>query len=225
MRKILLALAAVIMLAVSTVAATVPGGATVQAPTSATIPCDKTTGKACKTPAIQATPDSTDAAATGWAMGGYPDYWDICAANGVGGTYWPYLVDKWNWAGHEIVLHPLNRCDGYSITNRFTYEYFTSTTESCGKITNTHKTWSPARGRYIWDQNPILWVNLAGKCTANNDPTTNDHQIQEYVGWLLGLAPDNGICSCVMGNTTTDRANVRFVVLHDVLDMDVVYNH
>lgn len=175
------------------------------------------------TPFADARPVGTDAAANGWAMGGYPNYWTICAANGVGGTYWPNVIRQWNWAGHELVLNVANRCDGYSITNRFTFEYLNSSTESCGKITNSHKTWSPARGKYIWDQNPILWVNINAKCTTNS--ISYDHQIQEYVGWLLGLAPDPHDCNCVMGNTVQDRNTVRYTVLGDVNDMDVIYRH
>lgn len=169
-------------------------------------------------------PAVTQAAATGWAMGGYPNYWTICAANGVGGTYWPNLVRKWTWVGHELNLVVQNRCDGYSITNRFTFEYYNNESDpNCAKITNNHKTWSPARGKYIWDQNPVLWVNIRSGCADN--PTEYDHNVQEYVGWLLGLEPDPDLCSCVMGTQAWDRNNIRYVVLHDILDMDVVYRH
>lgn len=116
-----------------------------------------------------------------------------------------------------------NRCDGYSITNRFTLESLNSTTIACAKITQAHQTWSPARGKYIWDQNPILWVNINDKCTTT--PTSYDHRVQMYIGWLLGLYPDPGDCNCVMGNTTNDIYSIRYVVLHDILDQDVVYRH
>lgn len=170
-----------------------------------------------------AAPAATQAAATGWAMGGLPNYWTICAANGVGGTYWADLVRKWTWAGHELDLRVQNRCDGYSITNRFTFEYMNSATESCAEITNGHRTWSPARQKYIWDRNPIVWVNINNKCTT--DSVSYDHQVQLAVGWLLGLYPDAQDCNCVMGNTVNDIYSIRYVVLHDILDMDVVYRH
>ena len=188
---------------------------------SSKIPCDKM--KMCKAPDVQATPDSTDAAATGWAMGGYPNYWTICAVDAVGGGTWSVLARNWTWPYHELNLIVGNRCDGYSITNRFTFNYQNSATESCGKILNGHKTWSPARGRYIWDAGPILIVNINDKCT--NDPVSYDHQVQEYIGWLLGLQPDPQDCDCVMGNTLQDRDTIRYVVGHDILDMDVVYRH
>lgn len=175
----------------------------------------------------QQVPTATEASATGWAMGGYPNYWTICAANGVGGTYWPNLITKWTWAGHELDLRVQNRCDGYSITNRFTFEYYTDSTNTCAKITNAHKTWSPARQKYIWDQNPILWININDICAGvgGTNPTRYDHNVQEWVGWLLGLYPDLQDCNCVMGNTANDRDTIRYVVLHDILDMDVVYAH
>lgn len=170
-------------------------------------------------------PAAAQASATGWAMGGYPNYWTVCAANGVGTAYWANLVGNWTWPGHELDLRVQNRCDGYSITNRFTFTYYTDANDpNCAKITNNHRTWSPARGKYIWDQNPILWVNLKQVCIAGGS-VEYDHRVQMYVGWLLGLNLDPTTCYCVMGSGGYDRGNTRYVVLHDILDMDVVYRH
>lgn len=208
MRKILAIITAVCSVALGIVAVSQPAQATWD------------WGKQAST-AVQK-PQAPAAAATGWAMGGMPNYWTVCAINGVGGTYWPNLVRQWDWAGHELDLIVGNRCDGYSTTNKFTFKYYNDPGDSnCAKIIGT-KTWNAARGKYVWNA-PTLWVNIRDGCADN--PTEYDHNVQEYVGWLLGLYPDAQNCDCVMGNTTEDRNSVRYVVIHDILDMNVIYNH
>lgn len=168
----------------------------------------------------QASPVVAQTGANGFAMGSYPNYWTICVANGYGPT--AGLVENWgNWPGRRLVVNALNRCTGYSITNRMTIEAENAPGGACISYTNTHKTWSPARGKYIWDQNPIVWINTAPGCFDNN--TELYHNIQKGVGYVLGIGYNPNGCLCVMGSDSFDTNNIPYVVNADSLDASVIY--
>jgi hypothetical protein len=166
-----------------------------------------------------AKPETVETGSNGFAMGGYPNYWTICVANGYGPT--AGVINNWNWEGFRLTVNVQNRCDGYSITNRMTIDNFATMGGACIVYTNTHKTWSPARGKYIWDQNPVVWINTVAGCFDNN--TELYHNIQKGVGYVLGLGYNPNTCGCIMGSSDYDTNNIPYVTYGDALDMNVIY--
>lgn len=170
-------------------------------------------------PAVAAAPA---AAATGWKLGGLPNSWTICVANGVGTTYVKSLVERWNAPAYRLKVSVLNRCDSYSITNRMTLYYYNEPgSTTCAKFENTHKSWDAVQRKYIWDQNVILKVNINDYCASS--PTEYDHRFQMYTGYLFGLYYDVEACDCVMGSSSYDLNNSRYVTYRDVTDMNEIY--
>lgn len=172
-------------------------------------------------PAANAVPEnpsvaqSVNTGANGFAMGGYPNYWTLCVANGYGPT--AGVINNWNDWGFRLHIAVQNHCDGYSITNRMTIDSQNAPGAACLEYNNTHKTWSPARGKYIWDQNPIIWVNTAPGCFDNN--TELYHNIQKGVGYVLGLGYNPNQCLCIMGSNNYDTNNIPYVTYGDVYDV------
>jgi hypothetical protein len=164
-------------------------------------------------------PASVQANETDWKMGGLPNHYTICVANGYGPT--AGVITNWNWQGRKLDVRLQNRCDGYSITNRMTIDNLYQTGAACLTITNTHKTWSPGQGKYIWDANPVVWINTASPCFSNNIELY--HRIQMYVGYVLGLFTDSSQCLCVMGSSDYDINNIPYVTNGDSVDMAGVY--
>lgn len=157
-------------------------------------------------------------------MGALPAQSTICAANGVGSAYptLEYAVEKWNDASYGALhLTVLNRCDGYSITNRMTIEGYFDGTTTCGKFTNLGKSWDSAQGKYIYNQNPIIWVNLSDFCVGTD--TVEAHRFQMYVGYILGLDYVNVSPYRVMCYTAWCLANIKYVTVQDIRDMAGVY--
>ena len=164
--------------------------------------------------AIPTATAKVETGANGFAAGGYPNYWTLCVANGYGPT--AGVINNWNNWGYRLHVSIQNRCDGYSITNRATIDSQNAPGAACIDFDNEHKTWSPARGKYIWDQNPIMWINTAPGCFDNN--TELYHNIQKAVGYWLGLGYNPNICDCIMGSTSQDTNNIPYVTYGDVFD-------
>lgn len=152
--------------------------------------------------------------ANGFAAGGYPNYWTLCVANGYGPT--AGVINNWNDWGYRLHIAVQNRCDGYSITNRMTIDNMYVTNGPCIAFNNTQVAWSPARGKYIWTNNLIVWINTAAPCFDNNIELY--HNIQRGVGYWLGLAYDPDQCLCVMGSSYYDINNIPYVTHGDVYD-------
>jgi hypothetical protein len=157
-------------------------------------------------------------------MGGLPAQNVICAANGVGSSYpqLEYAVEHWNDTNYGALrLSVLNRCDGYSITNRMTIEGYFDATTTCGKFTNLGKAWDSVQGKYIYNQNPIVWVNLSDYCVGTD--TAEAHWFQMLVGYILGLNYVNTSPYRVMCYTAWCIGNIKYVTFPDIQDMAAVY--
>jgi hypothetical protein len=155
-------------------------------------------------------------------MGALPMQSTICAANGVGGTYpLAYVLGQWNDTSYGALrLSVLNRCDGYSITNRLTVEAYTDSTSTCGKFTQAGSVWDARQGKYIYNQNPVVWVNLNDICAGND--TVKAHRFAMYVGYILGLGYTT-TTNRVMCNTSWCNNNIKYVTGYDIRDMAGVY--
>ncbi len=159
-----------------------------------------------------------------WKMGALPMQGTICAANGIGGTYpLKYVLEKWNNPSYSsLALTVLNRCDGYSITNRMTVESYVASGTTCAKFTNTGSHWDSAQGKYIWDQNVVVWVNHSDYCMPND--TAHAHRLALYVGYILGFSVVNYTdCYCVMGGTSWSINNIKYVRTADYTYSAQVY--
>lgn len=173
-------------------------------------------------PTAQAQTETAQTGSNGFGMGGLPNFWTICVANGYGPT--AGLITNWNWAGHRLAVHVQNRCDGYSATNRMTIDNIFATGAPCIQFTNTHTTAIVGRkGKDIFDQNIVVWINTAAPCFDSN--TELYHNIQRGVGYALGLSYNPNQCSCVQGATQADINSIPYVVNADVLDMGVDYDN
>jgi hypothetical protein len=168
---------------------------------------------------VKASPVAAQTGSNGYAMGTYPDYWTICVANGYGPT--AGIINNWNWEGRRFNIHVLNRCTGYSITNRMTIDNVNNT-GPCLQLDNPETVWSPARGKNIFVNNPILFINTSTACW-HNQPIELYHRIQMYVGWVLGLSYDLSVCNCIMGATNQDITTVPYVTNADSQDLNVIY--
>lgn len=197
MRKILTALAAVLMLCAGVQTATAD-------------------------PSVETSTAGALTGSNGLGMGGLPNFWTICVANGYGPT--AGLITNWNWAGHRLAVHVQNRCDGYSATNRMTIDNYAVTNAPCITFSNTHTTYILGRkGKAIFDQNVVVWINTAAPCFDNNIELY--HNIQRGVGYVLGLSYNPIECGCVQGATQEDINGIPYVTNADALDMGVDYDH
>ena len=168
------------------------------------------------------TPATVLTGSNGFGMGGLPNFWTICVANGYGPT--AGLITNWNWEGHRLAVHVQNRCDGYSITNRMTIDNYSATNAPCITFGNTHTTKILGRkGKNIFDQNVIVYINTAAPCFDNNIELY--HNIQRGVGYVLGLSYNPVLCFCIQGSTQEDINNIPYVTNGDALDMAVDYDN
>jgi len=192
------------------------------------IPCDKT-AKMCKTgykangldtvvPNSLASPDAVDTAGNGFAMGVLPNYWTLCVANGYGPTVGGPVL-SWNYPGRALTISLRNVCTGYSITNRMTIDNVNNA-GACIQYSNLgnmglQQHWGPYY--YIWNQNPVIWVNTRSGC--NNAGGQLVHNAAKGVGYILGLAYST--CNdCVMG---PDNNLVPGATNGDSLDANTIY--
>jgi hypothetical protein len=185
------------------------------------IPCDKT-AKMCKTAAgtyvPNATPDGAETAGNGFAMGVLPNYWTLCVANGYGPTVGGPVL-SWNQPPRALTIALRNVCVyDYSITNRMTIDNINNA-GACIQYSNLgngglHQHWGPYY--YIWNQNPVIWINTRSGC---NGPGQIEHNAGKGVGYILGLA--YGTCNdCIMG---PDNNLVTRATWGDGLDADQIY--
>lgn len=157
-------------------------------------------------------------------MGALPYQWQVCVANGIIGYNTEWVLEKWTQASYgALQLVVRNRCyEDYSITNRLTVDTYIdgAATAPCGKFSNLGKYWDPSQQKYIWNQNPVVWLNVADKCVPTD--TTYAHRLAMYVGYILGL---NYVTAhyYVMGTTSYALENVKYVTNQDRIWMAGVY--
>lgn len=175
-------------------------------------------GTPTPTPALQPTTETVETAGNGFAMGVLPNYWTLCVANGYGPTV-VGPVGSWNYEGRALTISIRNICTGYSITNRMTIDNINNG-GACLQYANLgnggqFQHWGPYY--YIWNQNPIIFVNTRSGC--NNAGGQLVHNAAKGVGYILGLAYST--CSdCVMG---PDNNLVPYATNGDSLDANTIY--
>jgi hypothetical protein len=157
-------------------------------------------------------------------MGALPMQNVICVANGFGTTYpMEYVLEKWNApATGALSLTVRNTCTGYSITNRLTVAKYTdSGSPNCGKFSNLGSYWDSVQGFYIWNQNPVVWLNQNEFCTSSD--TIRAHNAAMFVGAILGLMYSTCDCNEVMSKSIYSVENVKYVTGTDINHMTYVY--
>lgn len=159
--------------------------------------------------------------ATGWKMGGLPNHWTICVANGYGPTA-EGLIENWNWSGFRLAVNVLNRCDGYSVTNRMTIDNFYQPGGVCIKYTRMERGNIDSQSAVIFTNNPVVSVNTASPCFDSNVELY--HNIARGVGHVLGLHYMTVTCLCVMGATNYDITTTPYVTYKDAFWMNKVYD-
>lgn len=157
-----------------------------------------------------------------YKMGALPAQSKICIANGVGADYpLEYLLERWNDFSYSALrLVVQNRCSTYSITNRMTVYAYTDNTTTCGIITQRGNYWDSTQGKYIYNQNPLIYVNQNAYCASND--TEQAHRFAMYVGVILGLGYETATYK-VMGTNATALNNVKYPTGYDVRDAAGVY--
>lgn len=163
------------------------------------------------------------AAKTGWKLGVYPAPATICIADGIGGDT-KAVLGRWNDAAYGALrLSILNRCDGYSITNRMTVTHYSAAGTSCVKFTNTGNVWDTRQQMHIWNQNIVVWLNSSDYCSGGDPPRV--HRMAMYVGYILGVkyVYCSTTCNYVMCYTSWCLNNVYYVTTNDRRLMAAVY--
>lgn len=161
---------------------------------------------------------------TGWKMGRLPAASTLCIANGVGGTYpYKYVIEQINNTSWGPNISVLNRCDGYSIQNRATIDWYTDGTTTCVKFTNTHQSWDAAQGYWVHDQNPVIWYNLSDYCVGSDTPRA--HRTAMYVEYILGLQYDGVQVNAVICATSWCINNVKYVTFEDRRRLGYIYGN
>jgi hypothetical protein len=196
------------------------GGLDTYVPNSAYVEDSTPAPSTSVTPAaylVPAAPATIETAGNGNAMGVLPNYWTLCVANGYGPTVGGPVL-SWNYPTLALTISLQNRCDGYSITNRMTIDNL-SNAGACIQYSNTRTTaptkyihWGPYF--YIWNQNPVIWVN-----TQCNNPGVIEHSACKGVGYILGLVYVSGTPESCMG---TDPGWNR-ATYGDVIDTNQIY--
>lgn len=165
---------------------------------------------------------STTAIETTFKMGALPAQYKICVANGIAGYNTEYVLEKWTQLSYGALnlVVSATHCEGYSITNRMTVDTYYSSTGTCGKFTNTGSHWDAAQGKYIWDQNIVVWLNTRANCVP--DDSFYAHRLAMYVGYILGV--EYQVCDYyVMCNTSYAMQTVKYVTPQDKQWMAYVY--
>ncbi len=173
-------------------------------------------------PPAEASTSSVQWAERDTKMGARPASSVICIANGIANYPTEYVLEKWNRSGYALALTVRNSCTGYSVTNRMTVTlYRDDNTPNCGKFTNLGRQWDAVQGKYIWNQNPVVWLNTNPYCAAND--TIWAHNMAMFTGVILGL--DYSTCDCneVMSTSTHSVNTVKYVTLLDIQHMGAVY--
>lgn len=165
--------------------------------------------------------DSTDAIENQIKMGALPAQYKICVANGIVGYNTEYVLEKWTQLSYGALnLVVQNRCSDYSITNRLTVETYSSSAGGCGKFTQAGNHWDAAQGKYIYDQNPVVWLNTRDSCVPTD--SFYAHRLAMYVGYILGVNYQN--CNYyVMCNTSYALQTAKYVTGQDKIWMAGVY--
>lgn len=178
-------------------------------------------------PAVLEVPAATESAQwtlTGWKMGRLPAASTLCIANGVGGTYpYKYVIEQINNTSWGPNVSVLNRCDGYSIQNRATIDWYTDSTTTCAKFTNTHQSWDAAQGYWVHDQNPVIWYNLSDYCAGSDTPRA--HRTAMYVEYIMGLQYDGVQVNAVICATAWCISNVKYVTYEDRRRLGYIYGN
>lgn len=175
-------------------------------------------------PAAPVASDTAQWSLTGWKLGALPAQATLCVANGVGGDYpYKYVIEQINNTAWGPNISVLNRCDGYSITNRMTIDGYVDSTSTCAKFTNTHRTYDSTQGKEVWDQNVVLWYNLSDFCIGED--TVRAHRTAMYIEYVLGLSYDYGANTPLRTICATSWCyyNVKYVQYEDRRRLGYVY--
>lgn len=156
-----------------------------------------------------------------WKMGGRPASSTICMANGVENYSMAYVMSFLTNADSGLHLYVGNRCDGYSITNRMTIDTYTAAGTTCVQFLNTHRTWDPVQGKYIWDQNPIIKVNNSDYCMPND--TAIAHRFAMYTEYILGIDYEYGSCTATINGNVTCINALKYATSRDRSLLNGVY--
>lgn len=156
-----------------------------------------------------------------WKMGGRPASSTICMANGVAGYSMAYVMGFLTDQNSGLKLSVLNRCDGYSITNRMTIDDYSAAGTTCVQFANTHKTWDGVQGKYIWDQNVVIKVNTSDYCMPNDTATA--HRFAMYTEYILGLSYEYGSCTATINGNVTCVNALKYATTRDRQELNVVY--
>ncbi len=164
-------------------------------------------------------PTTTSTAGNGYAMGVRPNYYTICVANGYGPSAGGPVL-SWNYTGFRLDVRLQNRCDGYSVTNRLTIDNVNNS-GSCIQYTRLNST-APTKyfhdvwSGYIWNNNPVVWINTSAACFQNSAQLY--HNMAKGIGYILGLAYST-CTDCVMGNNNL----IYNATYGDAVDANVIY--
>lgn len=218
MRKFLTALVAAPLLLLA--------GLTVPAAQAISAPPETATHVASRTvPSRAMSPESAQWSTTTWKLGGRPATATLCVANGIASDY-PYasLIEAINNPNFQPSITVLNRCDGYSITNRMTIESYVQTgTTVCAKYTNTHQAWDAVQGKYIWDENIVLWYNNSTYCIGDGTGPVRSHRVGMYMEYILGLQYDTTVVNAVICSASSCYYDVPYVTYEDQRRLGYVY--
>lgn len=174
------------------------------------------------TPAVsQSANISQSAQYEDWKMGARPASSTICLANGVAGYSMAYVMGFLTDQNSGLKLYVGNRCDGYSITNRMTITTYSDSTTTCSKYTNTGRVWDGVQGKYIWNQNPVIWANTNDFCMPND--TAKAHRFALFVEYILGATPETDACRGTIGSTLACINQVKYAQLYDRQLMNHIY--
>lgn len=178
------------------------------------------------TPA-ESVPETTQAPAVvqadeqNWKMGARPASSTVCLANGVAGYPMAYLLSFLTNASSGLKLQVTNRCDGYSVTNRFTITTYVASGTSCSKYTQATQTYDAVQGKYIFNANPVIWANVSDYCMPND--TAKAHRFALFVEYILGLTPETYQCKGTIGSTVACINQVKYPQSYDRLGLNQVY--
>lgn len=160
-----------------------------------------------------------------WKLGGLPAGSTLCVANGIASDYnYKGLIEAINNSTYGPNISVLNRCDGYSITNRMTIEsYVQNGTTACAKWTNTGKVWDSAQGKYIWNQNVVLWYNNSTYCIGDGTNPARSHRVGMFMEYTLGLNYDTAEVHAVICSAASCYYDVPYVTPEDQRRLGYVY--
>lgn len=157
-------------------------------------------------------------------MGALPLHYKICVANGIAGYNTEWTLEHWTQLSYGALnLVVAGNCvtAGYSVTNRMTVDTYVDAAGGCGKFTRLERYWDGQQGKYIYNNNPVVWLNVRDSCVPND--TAYAHRLTMYVGYILGLNYGGTCYYYVMCQDTQAVNGVKYVTTKDRSDMAKVF--